>query len=157
MNDGNEGGARTEVRRLRADDLDAWKPLWKGYASFYRAEPAEELSAETFRRLCEEDGDLIGLVAVDAGGVSVGLAHLVMHASTWSTDPSCYLQDLYVDPASRGGAVAGALFDAIYSTARERGADRVYWHTQQFNGRARSLYDTIGKLTSFVVYEEELG
>ncbi len=34
-----------------------------------------------------------------------------------------------------------------------RGADRVYWHTQQYNGRARSLYDQVGHPTSFVVYE----
>jgi GNAT superfamily N-acetyltransferase len=152
----DDDGARTEVRRLRRDDLDAWKPLWKGYTAFYRAELDDEVSAETFRRLCEEDGDLIGLVAVD-DGTPVGIAHLVMHESTWSTSPSCYLNDLYVDPSSRGGVVARALFDAIYATARDRGADRVYWHTQQFNGRARSLYDTVGKLTSFVVYEEELG
>jgi GNAT superfamily N-acetyltransferase len=62
-----------------------------------------------------------------------------------------------VDPASRGGAVAHALFDAIYAEARARGADRVYWHTQQYNGRARTLYDGVGRLTSFIVYEEELG
>ena len=152
-----DGSARTEVRRLRRDDLDAWKPLWKGYTAFYRAELGDEQSAATFARLCEEDGDLIGLVAVDDAGAPVGLAHLVMHENTWSTAPSCYLQDLYVDPASRGGAVAHALFDAIYATARERGADRVYWHTQQYNGRARSLYDTVGELTSFIVYEKELG
>ena len=34
-----------------------------------------------------------------------------------------------------------------------RGSDRLYWHTQQYNGRARSLYDQVGRSTSFVVYE----
>ena len=152
-----DGSATTEVRRLRPDDLDAWRPLWNGYTAFYRAELGDELAAETFARLCEEDGDLIGLVAVDDADTPVGLAHLVMHPSTWSTAPSCYLQDLYVDPSSRGGTVAHALFDAIYAEARARGADRVYWHTQQYNGRARSLYDKVGKLTSFIVYRQELG
>ncbi len=90
------GSAGTEVRRLRPDDLAAWKPLWQAYTSFY------------------------------------------------------------VDPAARGGSVARELFAAIYAEARRRGADRVYWHAQQFNGPARSLYDTVGRLTSFVVYEEEL-
>lgn len=146
-----------EIRRLRPDDLAGWKPLWKGYTDFYRADVDEEQTAATFARLCEDDGDLIGLVAVDGAGTPVGLAHLVMHENTWSSAPSCYLQDLYVDPASRGGAVAHALFDAIYAEARARGADRVYWHTQQYNGRARSLYDGVGRLTSFIVYEEELG
>lgn len=146
-----------QVRRLRPDDRADWEPLWHGYTGFYRAEPTAEQTAETFGRLCEDDGPLIGLVALDESDTPVGLAHLVMHANTWSSAPSCYLQDLYVDPASRGGAVARALFAAIYAEARSRGADRVYWHTQQYNGRARSLYDTVGRPTSFVVYEEELG
>jgi len=149
-------GAVVTVRRLGAEDLEAWRGLWRGYTGFYRAELGDELSEDTFGRLCE-GGDLIGLVAVEEGGGLVGIAHLVMHESTWSTASSCYLQDLYVDPEARGGGAARALFDAIYEEARGRGADRVYWHTQQFNGAARSLYDTVGQLTSFVVYERELG
>jgi GNAT superfamily N-acetyltransferase len=148
--------AKAKVRRLRPDDLEAWKPLWRGYTGHYRAELGDEQTADTFRRLCEDDGDLIGLVAVDGDDAPIGIGHLVMHESTWASAPSCYLQDLYVDPGARGGGVARELFRAIYEVARQRGADRVYWHTQQFNGAARSLYDTVGRLTSFVVYEEGL-
>jgi len=144
------------VRPLRAADLEGWKPLWRGYTGFYRAELGEDFSAATFRRLCEEEDGLFGLLAA-RGEELVGLAHLVIHASTWSDAPSCYLQDLFVDPAERGGAVAVQLFEALYAAARERGADRVYWHTQQFNSPARSLYDTVGQLTSFIVYEQGLG
>jgi GNAT superfamily N-acetyltransferase len=150
------GSGAVTVRPLRAEDLEAWRVLWRGYTAFYRVELGDELREDTFRRLCE-GGDLVGLVAVDGGGELVGIAHLVMHASTWSTASSCSLQDLYVDPDSRGGGATPALFDAIYEEARGRGADRVYWHTQQFNGAARSLYDTVGRLTSFVVYERDLG
>jgi hypothetical protein len=45
----------------------------------------------------------------------------------------------------------------VYAVARDRGADRVYWQTQQYNGAARSLYDSVGRLTSFIVYEHDLG
>jgi hypothetical protein len=34
-----------------------------------------------------------------------------------------------------------------------RGAGRLYWHTQEYNGRARSLYDQVARVTSFIVYE----
>lgn len=149
------GSGAVTVRPLSAEDLEAWRMLWRGYTDFYRAELGDELSEDTFGRLCA-GADLVGLVAVDEGGRLVGIAHLVMHGSTWSTASSCYLQDLYVDPDSRGGGAARALFDAIYEEARSRGADRVYWHTQQFNGAARSLYDTVGQLTSFVVYRRDL-
>jgi GNAT superfamily N-acetyltransferase len=49
--------------------------------------------------------------------------------------------------------VGRALIEGIAHAAKERGAGRVYWHTQQYNGAARSLYDQVGRPTSFVVYE----
>jgi GNAT superfamily N-acetyltransferase len=144
------------VRRLRADDREAWQPLWDQYLSFYRAELTASTSDSTFARLCEPDGDLVGLVAVDPDRRALGLAHLVFHPSTWAREPYCYLEDLFVDRGARGSGVANRLIDAVYETARERGAVRVYWTTQQFNGPARSLYDTVAHLTSFVIYEREL-
>ncbi len=34
-----------------------------------------------------------------------GLAHLVLHPTTWATHLSCYLEDLYVAKPWRGGDV----------------------------------------------------
>jgi GNAT superfamily N-acetyltransferase len=144
------------VRRLRTSDRDGWERLWRRYLRFYRAELAASTSERTFARLCEADGGLVGLLAIDAAGNEVGLAHLIFHPSTWAEGPYCYLEDLFVDRAGRGSGVAARLFDAIYETARDHGARRVYWLTQQYNGPARSLYDTVGHLTSFVVYEHDL-
>lgn len=144
------------VRRLRTEDAPRWRELWDGYLSFYRAEVPADVTEFTFQRLCDGQHGMIGLVAVDADDRPLGLAHLVFHPATWSRPDYCYLEDLYVDRSRRGGHVARALFEAIYSHAREHQAGRVYWHTQQFNGAARSLYDTVGVLTSFVVYEHDL-
>jgi len=146
----------TTVRRLRHADRNGWQRLWEQYLRFYRAELPAHISDNTFDRLCEPDGALSGLVAVDGDGAAVGLAHLVFHPTTWADTPYCYLEDLFVDPEARGSGAAKALIEAVYETARERGAQRVYWTTQQFNGAARSLYDTVAQLTSFVVYEREL-
>ncbi len=143
------------VRPLRAEDFDQWSPLWQGYLHFYRGELSDAQTRLTFERLCA-GGDVAGLVAVDESDRPIGLSHLVYHPATWSENGYCYLEDLYVDRSSRGGATARALFDAIFAHARERQIARVDRHTQQFNGPARSLYDTVGQLTSFVVYEHEL-
>ena len=144
------------IRPLREGDRASWQPLWEAYLRFYRASVPAPVSDATFARLCDTDSGLLGLVALDGEGAAAGLAHLVFHQTTWDTRPICYLQDLFVDPRARGGGLGAALFDAIYAAARERGAGRVYWHTQQFNGPARSLYDTVGRLTSFVVYRHDL-
>ena len=103
------------------------------------------------------EGGLVGFVAVDVDDRPLGLAHLVFHGTTWSEAGYCYLEDLYVDPSRRGGGVARALFAAVYAEAGQRGADRVYWHTQEYNAPARSLYDTVGQPTSFVMYEHLIG
>jgi GNAT superfamily N-acetyltransferase len=151
------GGEPVRVRRLQTADLDRWRVLWDAYLSFYRADVPEHLTDLTFRRLSDGEQGMLGLVAVDADDTPVGLAHIVFHSSTWSDAGHCYLEDLYVDPQHRGGRVAQALFEAVYAQARERNVERVYWHTQQYNGAARSLYDTVGELTSFVVYEHRTG
>ncbi len=142
----------TTVRPIRAADHEAWLPLWLGYNDFYRNEPAEEVTQTTFRRLCEGADGFFGLVAVDDEGRMVGLAHAVFHPATWTTQTYCYLEDLFVSRGGRGSGAGRRLVEGVYAEADRRGADRVYWHTQQYNAPARSLYDAVGHATSFVVY-----
>ncbi|WP_208971030.1 GNAT family N-acetyltransferase [Kineococcus rubinsiae] len=144
------------VRALRAGDRDAWDALWAAYLRFYRHDLDAAVTEATFARLCRGGDDLFGLVAVDAADRPVGFAHVLLHASTWSPTSVCYLEDLFVDPAACGGATGRALIDATLAQARERGATAVYWRTQAFNGRARSLYDQVARLSSDVMYEVEL-
>jgi len=144
------------IRCMREGDRASWQALWEAYLRFYRAQLPAHVSDATFARLRDADSGLTGVVAVDSGGVVAGLGHLVFHPSTWDTEPSCYLQDLFVDPRARGAGLSSQLFDGIYEAARVGGAARVYWHTQEFNGPARSLYDRVGRLTSFVVYRHDL-
>jgi hypothetical protein len=40
----------------------------------------------------------------------------------------------------------------VATAARERGADRFYWHTQESNTRARVLYDKVARFTGFIRY-----
>jgi GNAT superfamily N-acetyltransferase len=141
------------IRALRGEDFDGWRVLWVAYLAFYRAELPDETSRASFDRLCAGDDGLFGLLALDDAGARVGLAHCVVHASTWSRQPTCYLEDLFVAPPARGHDLGRALLEAVRAKATERGAGGVYWHTQQYNGRARSLYDQVGRPTSLVVYE----
>ncbi len=141
------------VRPIHEADRDGWLPLWHGYNDFYRNEPADEVTQTTFRRLCDGSGGFYGLVAEDEdGGGLVGLTHAVFHPATWTTGTYCYLEDLFVSRGGRGSGAGRLLIEGVYAEADRRGADRVYWHTQQYNAPARSLYDAVGHATSFVVY-----
>lgn len=139
------------LRRLAAHDRAAWDALWRDYCAFYRASIDAHITERTFARLCD-GGDTVGFVAADADGTLIGFAHILFHESTWSVSGYCYLEDLYVAPAQRGSGVARALIEHVYAEADTRGAERVYWHTQEFNAPARSLYDTLARRTSFIVY-----
>jgi len=143
------------IRALTADDYPGWLPLWRGYLRFYRGEVSDEVTLGTFRRLAGGLDGMTGLVAEDPAGTGslAGLAHLVFHPSTWAPQPYCYLEDLFVVPPARGSGLSRQLIDAVYAEADRRGAARVYWETQEYNGAARSLYDLVAHRTSFVVYE----
>jgi GNAT superfamily N-acetyltransferase len=141
------------IRPLQTADWEAWKPLWDGYLAFYREAVGDEVTQATFRRLCERTDGMLGLLAVADDGTVLGLAHVVIHPSTWTDTSYCYLEDLFVARTARGGEVGRELIEAVYREADAAGSSRVYWHTQQFNAPARSLYDQVAHLTSFVMYE----
>ena len=72
--------------------------------------------------------------------------------SCWSIENNCYLQDLFVDPEVRGRSIGRALIEAVYQAADEEGHPNVYWLTQHFNATGRRLYDRVGELSDFIVY-----
>lgn len=141
------------VRRLAEKDKAAWLPLFKGYITFYKATVDDDVIEKTWQRLIEGAADFhIGLVAVDETDTPVGLAHVLFHRSTWSPTSYCYLEDLFVDPNQRLKGVGRALIEATYKEADVRGCTRTYWATQEFNYRARALYDQLATKSVFVQY-----
>jgi GNAT superfamily N-acetyltransferase len=141
------------IQELSEGNWEQWQPLWKGYLEFYRAELSEETTRSSFARLVGSDNSMFGLLALSERGEGIGLAHCVVHPSTWSEAPSCYLEDLFVTPTARGSDLGRALLEEVKRASGQRAAGRLYWHTQSYNGRARSLYDLVARPTSFIVYE----
>lgn len=140
------------IRPLVAGDEADWRRLWRGYLDYYETELPEEVYSTTFVRLLSGGkGEYRGLIA-DLSGKPVGLAHYLLHRTCWSVNDTCYLQDLFADPAVRGKGVGRALIEAVYAAADAEGAASVYWMTQDFNTTARRLYDRIGVKTPFIEY-----
>lgn len=141
------------IHELDEGHWEQWQPLWAGYLEFYRAELPEETTRTTFARLVGSDETMFGLLAVSERGEGIGLTHCIVHPTTWSDAPSCYLEDLFVAPAARGSNLGRDLLEEAKRASVLRAAGRLYWHTQSYNGRARSLYDLVARPTSFIVYE----
>jgi GNAT superfamily N-acetyltransferase len=141
------------VRRLEDKDKTTWRTLFNGYIAFYKATVGEDVMEITWHRLLSgAAGSHIGLVAVDDKDVPLGFAHVLFHRSTWSKTWYCYLEDLFVDPASRGQGIGRALIEAVYREADAQGCTRTYWTTQEFNYQARQLYDQLATKSRFIQY-----
>lgn len=141
------------IRPLAAKDKARWRELFRGYITFYKATVADEQIELTWQRLMAKEPDFhIALVAVGDDDVPVGLAHILFHRSTWSPTHYCYLEDLFVDPAVRAKGIGEALIKATVAEAEKRGCTRTYWATQEFNYRARGLYDKLATKSPFVQY-----
>jgi GNAT superfamily N-acetyltransferase len=145
----------TIVRMAEANDEARWRELWAGYVKFYRAEVSDEVTAHTWARILDSASNIDTLVAERDGQV-IGICNYVFHDHTWSKQQICYLQDLFVDPTSRGSGAAKQLILACEEQAKAKGAFRIYWQTQEYNAAARSLYDTIVPRSSFIVYRKGL-
>jgi GNAT superfamily N-acetyltransferase len=138
-----------DVAALRPDDRPAWEDLFCGYHAFYgRTWPADKYDHawQELRR-----GSRMHALGARLDGRLVGIAHFLVHASTTSPDV-CYLQDLFTAPDARGRGVARALIGAVEEWARQRGCDRLYWHTKHDNHAARRLYDQLAENRGFVQY-----
>jgi GNAT superfamily N-acetyltransferase len=141
------------VAALAAADHPRWLELARGYKAFYKTEVTDAEYQRAWKRLLANDR-VWGLGARH-GGQLVGIAHYLFHSSTWNEEV-CYLQDLFVDPAFRGRGIARTLIEAVAKTALARGAERLYWLTQEHNTAARALYDKVAKYNHFIRYDYPL-
>lgn len=139
---------------LRPEDRPVWEELARGYKKFYATETSAEEYEAAWQRLMAGT-EVHGLGARTADGRLVGITHYLFHAQVWTAD-GCYLQDLFVAEDARGQGAARALIEAVAVKARERGAVRLYWTTQDHNTTARALYDKVAAFNGFIRYDYPL-
>lgn len=142
------------IRQVNEHERDAWEKLWLDYIEFYRAQMPPQNTDSLWQRILDPEHAIHCRVAVDNSDARlIGLVHFFAHVSTWSINPVCYLNDLFVLPGIRGGGAGQALIETVLAEARDKGWDEVYWLTQQENLVARGLYDKLcGSSAGFVNY-----
>lgn len=137
----------SDVRNHRAD----WDRLYAGYAAFYKVDQSAEMRDRVWGWIGE--GRITCLMALDAGGRPVGIAHLREFVRPLMSVLGGYLDDLYVDPGQRGGGVVDELFGAAKELGRERGWSLIRWITREDNYRARAVYDRLATKTNWTTYD----
>jgi GNAT superfamily N-acetyltransferase len=135
---------------------EGWEELYRGYAAFYKVEQTPEMRARVWSWIRDPEHEVEGLVAVTSERRPVGLTHFRPYSRPLMATTACFLDDLFVDPAARGGGVADALIGAVADIARERGWSLVRWITAENNYRARGVYDRLAQRTDWVTYDLKL-
>lgn len=143
-----------EIRPVSPADHAAWLPLWQGYLHFYQSELPAEVSTMTWQRFLDPSEPTHAALAW-RDGKAVGLVQWIFHRTNWSVEHSCYLQDLFVDSAQRGGGIGRLLIKHVYAQAQAAGSRRVHWLTQETNYPGRQLYDRIAERSGFIQYRKQ--
>ena len=149
-----DGVRETETMIIRDPtplDEAPWKRLWAGYNAFYEVSVPEAVTNHTWQRLLDPASTIFARVADDGENVT-GFAIGLLHAGTWTVEPMCCLEDLFVAPSYRGKGAGRRLIQDMVERASDRGCSHLYWHTRATNP-ARRLYDEFVKADDFVRYK----
>ena len=136
------------IRPLAMQDFPDWLPLWDGNNLGSRN---EGVTRETWARLLDPDSPVYGLGAVMDGHMA-GILHYVLHPTTGSIAPVCYMQDVYVDPDFRRRGVARSMVHALGQIGRRERWSRLYWLADAKNEAAQNLYKTLGVGLNFTLH-----
>lgn len=127
--------ATTDVRfemvlEIDGENLDESYAGWRDrHVAFYAAGIAADRAAIF---LAEDEGGVVGITAV---------YKLDNHRSAIYEQPSAYIANVYVAPASRRRGIAAALTRRAIEWARERGCVVIRLRT---TGTGRALYESLG-------------
>ena len=144
----------TEVRDIHEGDRDVWHTLFADYGVFYKADFSDAVLNGVWSWLMDAEADVCAVVAADRGEV-IGFAHYRQLPDTFTAAAEWYLDDLYVQPESRGSGAATALIEAVSERAASDGGGTLRWITAADNSAAQGVYDKIATRTSWVTYEKQ--
>jgi ribosomal protein S18 acetylase RimI-like enzyme len=143
------------VRDIAAADRDAWRKLFLDYGTFYKASFSDEVLDGVWAWLLDDAAELRAVVATVDDRV-VGFGHYRRFLDTFTAGAEWYLDDLFVDPASRGSGAATAMIEGITERAKADGGGKLRWITAADNETAQRVYDRVGYRTTWVTYEKDV-
>jgi GNAT superfamily N-acetyltransferase len=133
-----------ELRGAEARDVPAIVGLIGELARFEKLQHLLQVTPERLLEHLFGTRPVAESVVAETDGVVIGFALFFTNFSTFLGQPGLYLEDLYVQPAHRGGGVGGALLQHLAGLANERGCGRFEWSVLDWNVHAIRLYESMG-------------
>ncbi|UXM95163.1 GNAT family N-acetyltransferase [Bartonella sp. HY329] len=139
------------IRYLQQADHEAWLELFRQYLIFCETDPETFEIDVVWQRMMDNNFPIFGIGAFINNELS-GIGHFVIHASTWTSKPYFYLEDLFTAEHSRKRGIGSKILDFIHEIAKHNGGDYLYWITKESNKAAQALYDQKAEKTDFIQY-----
>ena len=134
----------SEIRLATPGDVQSLVGLVHELAAYERAPDECTLTEDQLRSaLFCDSPSLFGHVAT-TGDEVVGCALWFLNFSTWRGVHGIYLEDLFVQPAHRGGGLGRALLTALARECVRRGYARLEWAVLDWNEPAIGFYRSLG-------------
>ncbi|MBB3992828.1 GNAT superfamily N-acetyltransferase [Sulfitobacter undariae] len=143
------------TRPLAQTDHAEWEVLFQGYATFYKVEQTQAMRDTVWGWLHDPAHGSNCIVAV-LDDTIIGFTHYRPFTSNLRAATNGFLDDLFVDPDTRGSGAAQALIEAVADKGRENGWGLIRWITAEDNYRARGVYDRVATRTPWVTYDIKL-
>ena len=99
-----------------------------------------------FRRLLFGTPARAEALIAERAGRPVGFALWYYSVSTFDGRPKLYVEDVFVEPAARGGGIGRSIFAHLARRALAQGCGRMEWSVLDWNAPSIAFYRSIGAL-----------
>lgn len=129
------------TRRATPHDAARLAELLHAFNTEFDTEtPGVEVLAERLRTLLGGTSTF----AVLGGDPAVGLALVTLRPNVWSEGTVALLDEMYVEPAHRGGGVGGAVLRHMVEICRELGVAAIEINVDESDAAAMRFYERHG-------------
>jgi GNAT superfamily N-acetyltransferase len=132
------------IRPATADDASLLVALIRELAEYERLAAEAAATEELLREHLFGPRPAAEALIAELDGSPVGHAIFFTNFSTFTGRPGIYLEDIYVQPASRGQGVGKRLLAHVAQLAVDRGCARFEWAVLDWNEPSIEFYKRLG-------------
>jgi len=135
---------RVEIRPVTANDVPLLLALIHELAQYERLAHEVETTEDSLRDALFGARSVAEALIAEIDGRPVGYAIFFRNFSSFTGRPGIYLEDVYVQPVSRGQGVGKRLLAHVARLAVERGCARFEWAVLDWNEPSIEFYKSLG-------------
>ena len=133
-----------KIRPAVTEDTDTILRFIRDLAIYENAEHEAQSTPEKVHKTIFSEGATAHGLICEQDGRPVGFAVYFFNYSTWQGRNGLYLEDLYVDPSSRGSGAGKALLRHLARIAVDKDCGRFEWSCLDWNTPSIEFYNSLG-------------